>query len=94
MCLLSWLAAKGGLAGRAEELAFRPDAPTGHYQRHLDVVTEMSSQCEDAYMAEVPSYDAAHNGRFKLSMLFLPLHECLDQELEQADANSIRDRVF
>ena len=84
VCLLSWFVWKGGLSdsGAAANLAFRPGAPSGHYQRHLDSATQMSSQVEDAYIAQVPAFDAAHDGRFKLHMPFLPLHECLQSELE------------
>ena len=82
VCLLSWLASKGGLGGRAGQLSFRPGAPSGHYQRHLDTVTEMCSKCNDAYLVEVPSEDAAHNWRFKLSVPILPLHESLNLEVE------------
>lgn len=84
VCLLSWFAWKGGLSdsGAAARLAFRPGAPSGHYQRHLDSATQMSSKVEDAYIAQVPAFDAAHDGRFKLHMPFLPLHESLQSELE------------
>ena len=85
VCLLSWFAMKAGLnseGGAVSRLAFRPGAPSGHYQRHLDSVTEMTSKLEDAYLADVPGFDAAHGGRCKLHMPFLPLHESLQAELE------------
>ena len=91
VCLLSFFAKQAGLRGEAEQFAFRPGAPTGHYQRHLDVVTDMTSKLEGAYYADVPSYDHSHNGRFKMHMPFLPLHESLQAELD-ADP-SIADRL-
>jgi hypothetical protein len=38
VCVLCWYAARAGQKGPAGEFGFRPDAPTGHYQRHLDTV--------------------------------------------------------
>ena len=36
-CLISHYAHKAGACGRVAEYAFRPGAPSGHYQRHLDL---------------------------------------------------------
>ena len=37
-CVLSWWASKAGAAGMAERLASRPNAPTGHFQSHIEAV--------------------------------------------------------
>ena len=39
VCTLCWHAKHAGAQGPAQDLAFRPDAPTGHFQRHLDTCT-------------------------------------------------------
>ena len=41
VCILCWWASKGGLAA-ARDLAFRPDAPSSHYQRHIDCVNKVA----------------------------------------------------
>lgn len=36
VCGISYWAAKAGARGPVKDLAFRPNAPSGHFQRHLD----------------------------------------------------------
>ena len=35
MAVMGWWAAKARALGPVSQFGFRPDAPTGHYQRHL-----------------------------------------------------------
>eukprot|EP00969_Alexandrium_andersonii_P232848 10280441-Alexandrium_andersonii.AAC.1 len=57
VCVLCWHASQAGIQGPAQELKFRPDAPTGHYQRHIDVVTQATSSVEGVYTLTVPAHD-------------------------------------
>ena len=91
VCVLSWYASKGGLGGGCQELAYRPDAPSGHFQRRLDAVTWMSSKVDDAYIINLPSFDKYHASRCELRVPFLPLHESMQRELEEDP--TIEDRL-
>ena len=83
VCVLCWYGSRCGLAKPGADLAFRPNAPSGHYQRHLDSVTEMSSKLKGACMIVVPSFDKYSMSRCVLNIPMIPLHEALQGELEE-----------
>ena len=54
VCVIAWFGQKAGLKGAATDFAFRPDAPSGHYQRHLDAIVGHGATVEGACQIEVP----------------------------------------
>ena len=44
VCVLAYYAQHAGVTGPAVQYAFRPDAPSGHFQRHLDSVLGVSGR--------------------------------------------------
>ena len=90
VCVLCFYARLAGITGPAVDMSFRPNAPSGHFQRHLDVVTELNSKLEDGYALPVPSYDKYILSRVELDIASLPMHECLNNEV-LADPQISRD---
>ncbi len=82
VCVLSFYAKHAGLQGPACDFAFRPSAPTGHFQRHLDSSLGGEGLLNDAYTLAVPSYDKYSLSRVVLDIPALPLHEALQAELD------------
>ena len=81
-CIAMHWAKESGVA-EAAPYAFRPGAPTGHYQRHLTVAMPFLRDREDLYTITIPTFENAQRTTRDLHML-LP-HECLQEELEQDD---------
>jgi hypothetical protein len=80
-CILAHWAHKAGAAGPVGALAFRPQAPTGHYQRHLDRAAGFRDQ--DYYKLSVPTYAKRTKDsqqRVPLQISVLPPHECVNSE--------------
>jgi hypothetical protein len=82
VCVLCHYAKAAGIQGPACDMAFRPNAPTGHYQRHLDSSTELNAKLDGVYNLMVPSYDKYELSRAELEVPSLPMHECLNAEVE------------
>ena len=77
-CTIAHWAANAGCKGPVCDLAFRPDAPTGHFQRHLDSACGFRDQ--DYYKLPVPAYSKRLQQRDTLLVSVLPPHECLHAE--------------
>ena len=71
--------------------AFRPNAPSGHAQRHLNSVLKLGTGSEKLYRMSVPGYDPQVLGRSSLTVHVLPAHEQL-AELVQEDPSK-RERL-
>ena len=58
VCIASYWAAKAGAQGPASRYAFRPNAPTGHFARHLDTVMgiKLKEMGSDMLKVPVPRY--------------------------------------
>ena len=70
-CVQMWWAGKGGIQ-EATLYGFRPDAPTGHYQRHLTSVLPFLRDRSKLYGITVPSYNANDFARSTHEMQALP----------------------
>ena len=95
VCVLSFFATRAGCVGPAKEVAHRPDAQTGHFQRHLDTLFPPSEAMTHQYILQVPAYDKYSLGRTTIPVPVLPLHEVLHEELCDAQdvATSFRKTV-
>ena len=80
-CTISHWAAKAGAIGPARSLAYPPNAPTGHFQRHLDRVAGLRGGGEKFLKVRVPAHTKYHGDRTVLDILMVPPHECLHQEV-------------
>ena len=82
VCVLCHYATIAGLTGPATEFSFRLDAPTGHYNRHLNTVLKLNEAMSGSYTVSVPGQDKYELGRVSIPMpCFLP-HECLSEEID------------
>ena len=84
VCLLAYYAKHAGVVGYARDYAFPPGKRSGHYQRHLDTVTNMSTTLDQKYVMEVPGSTKFYNARTKLQLPCLPPHECLQAEVSES----------
>ena len=81
-CVSMFLAGNSGIE-EAKPLGFRPDAPTGHYQRHLQTVFPWLQAMDDLYTFSIPTYSKDDLARSTYTFPMLPAHEALERELEQ-----------
>ena len=93
LCVLSWWASRAGALGPAQKYAFRPDAPSGHYQRHVDLqngvnIKEMKSKM---LKVPVPKYSKHDAGRSVVEHPVQAPHDVLCQEI--AEDPSILDKA-
>ncbi len=86
ICTLSFFAHKAGLSGEVAQLAFRPDAPTGHYQRHLDAYFNFTQHDELLSKIDMPMYDRKNCVRTTLENYCLPPHITIPEELSNIDS--------
>ena len=63
-------------------MAFRPTAPSGHFQRHIDTIVNPGEVLGNTYTILVPGYDKYEMGRTVLKIPVLPPHEVLQEEIE------------
>jgi hypothetical protein len=85
-CCLSYWAAKAGAKGPVKTLGHNPDAPTGHFQRHLDRVAGLRGTSEDFVTINVPGHTRASADRTVQGVRVVPPHECLNREVVQDPA--------
>jgi hypothetical protein len=79
-CLIAHWASQAGAKGPVEDIAFRPEAPTGHYQRHLDSVTGMN-KTDAHYLIPVPGHTKHSCGRTVHQIAARPPHEIMHDEI-------------
>ena len=78
-CVIFWWAGKAGLAA-VRRWSFRPDAPSGHYQRHLDTMLGSKLNRKDRYHVSIPAYQKHERGRtIRQTPVQMP-YEVLDVE--------------
>jgi len=80
-CTIAYWCDKAGARGPVQQLAFRLDAPTGHYQRHLDAVLQTREEDERLYTLHAPGYDKKYASRQLLQFQVAPAHESLAEEI-------------
>jgi len=78
-CVIFWWAGKAGLDS-VRRWGFRPDAPSGHFQRHLDSMLGAMAARKDRYQIQIPSYQKHHRGRVSRRTPVQIPHEALDLE--------------
>ena len=83
VCVLSYYATQAGAQGFVTKLAFRPDAPSGHYQRHLDDVLGYKLEAKSVYEVFAPGHDKYGMERCVHTLHTLPLHEELAKEVAE-----------
>lgn len=86
VCSLCWYASGARVNGPANDMWLHPDSKTGHFQRKLDTVCGFGSHVENGYTLPVPGVGKTDSSdddqRMTLSLPCLPIHECLQEELD------------
>ena len=78
-CLIAHWAREAGAKGPIGDLAFRPNAPSGHYQRHVDSAMGLSKG-KGLYTVAVPGHTKHSCNRTLHDVAVLPPHEILHNE--------------
>ena len=81
MCVISWWASHAGVKGIVEELAMRPQAPTGHFHRHVELVLHLSEVDERRCTIAVPGHDKHSSSRTLHAIPAIPPHEAIHTEV-------------
>ena len=84
-CTIAHWASLSGVA-EAKDYAFRPEAPSGHFQRFLDSKLLFLKQTEHLYTMSIPTYSKPTIGRGKHDLVVAVPHELLDESLRGDDA--------
>ena len=90
LCILCYWAEKAGVAA-AKNYAFRPGAPSGHFQRHLDGV--LGTDLEHGYDLPLPSHSKYDVSRTLNTNLVLCPHECLQSEMQGVPAGEVQKKL-
>ena len=85
VCLISWWAYKAGAQGPVSTLAFRPQAPSGHYARHLQTALNPKGNDGRSYAMEAPGFKKFSASRDIVKLEVEPLHESLAEEIAYDD---------
>ena len=83
VCVIAWWATKAGAKGSIKDLAFRPSAPTGHFQRKIDSVCGTDLKNHSFYMAEVPGHSKCDYSRTVHEVPVRLPHEVIDKEISE-----------
>lgn len=83
VCVICWYASKAGALGEVGNYGFRPNAPTGHCQRHLDSRTGINMKAEMAqrYNIGLPMHAKHDDSRTTHDMVVEVPHEALNEEV-------------
>ena len=82
-CVLAWWAVKGGATGDiTEKLAFRPTAPSGHYNRKFKSATGAHAHDHRNYVFSTPGYVKTSATRESINLTICPPHESLSEEVD------------
>ena len=84
VCNICWYCKLAGIGGAAAELAMRPDAPSGHYNRHLTNRLKLDTHVQTACTVSVPGHDKYALDRTVHKIPGIPAHESLAAELEES----------
>ena len=80
-----------------QKIAFRPNAPTGHFQRHIDSAfgTDPRKEGEFRYRIDVPQHRKSDVSRTTTPIPVNPIHESLCQEINDKPGilDNLRTRV-
>ena len=82
VCVLCWYASKAGMSDDVRRIGFRPDAPSGHYQRHLDSVLDFAERQSQFYKLQVVGTRKQDASRSTFDMCVVPGHEVFNAEVE------------
>ena len=89
VCVLSYYAKHAGAVGPVGYMAFRVDAPTGHYNRHLRQVLHLEEEVSGSYSLSVPGHDKFELERTTHQIPTMPPHEVLADEVQQDDGSMV-----
>ena len=82
-CTSMWLTAKAGVR-EAQRYGLRPDAPNGHYQRHLDPLAQHKAYNVAVHDIEAPTHGESDLSRAHRVAPVAPPHEALAKEADVA----------
>lgn len=100
VCTLAYWASAAGASGFVKKLAFRPDAPTGHFSRHLRTVLRMNQLEKEQMSISVPCYSKTEFERSLMDLPCVPVFESLARELSDTPAmatqleHMVQSKVF
>ena len=81
VCIISYFAFRAGALGYVKKLAHNPEAPSGHFQRHLDTVLAFSEEHKRLYELSSPGHNRHDKDRVNHRIWAMPLHEALANEV-------------
>ena len=82
VCVLCWYAPKAGMSDGVRRIGFRPDAPSEHYQRHLDSVLDFAERRSQFYKLQVVGTRKQDASRSTFDMCVVPGHEVFNAAVE------------
>lgn len=82
VCNMAYFCAKAGMKGMVEQLGMPPGPSGGNYQRHIRKVLGFRPFA-GIYEMDVPGVAKYALGRTSVPLTCIPVHEALQQELEQ-----------
>jgi hypothetical protein len=81
LCTIAYWASKAGALGPVRSLAHNPEAPSGHFQRHLDRVAGLRGAPDTFMHLQVPGHTKYNAERDVQEVKVLPPHESLNKEV-------------
>ena len=94
-CVLAYWCTKAGAQGPVSQLSFRPEAPSGHFQRHLDSVVGYKAMDKHLYQISAPGYEKSSATRVVSELQVCPPHESLHREIvaNPSIVQEVRDQI-
>lgn len=87
--VLCYWASAAGMPGDVASHAYRPDASTGNYQKHLDRTLGFDKSKAAFYELKVPGYPRSEAGRATMAVPMCPPHEAIEKECEENPAMGV-----
>ena len=83
LCVICYWAAKAGASGPVDNYGLKPDSPSGHFQRKVDVVSGINLQAASAamYKVSVPQHNMYDQSRTSHEMVVQLPRECFVEEM-------------
>ncbi len=90
LCIIMHWCSEAGIQ-KTKPLAFRPDAPSGHYQRHLEIALPfLEAEKDSLYEFDLPSYDRDTDKLAKHTFSMIPFQETIEKTFAESPSMKLQ----
>ena len=82
LCIICFWASRAGIGGPCKTYSFRPNAPSGHYQRHIDAKDGSRDKHKETHTLQIPLHEKWSASRVVADVPVLVPHSEIIKDIE------------